>query len=90
LQRDAAMGRRIAAGKTTNKELLKELDTEIEEYNEIIDKIERALKNSNNRQKSHRYFQTETLPATPEPPKNIRFSSTMPLRENHHAQPLQT
>jgi len=44
VQRDAALGRRIAAGKTTNKELLQELDTEIEECNELIAKIERSLK----------------------------------------------
>lgn len=44
IQRDSALGRRIAAGKTTNKELLQELDTEIEECNEIIAKIERAIK----------------------------------------------
>lgn len=46
VQRDSALGRRIAAGKATitNKELLQELDTEIEECNEIISKIERSIK----------------------------------------------
>jgi hypothetical protein len=44
VQRDSALQRRIAAGRAANTELLRELDTEIEECNEIIAKIERALK----------------------------------------------
>lgn len=44
VQRDAALGRRIAAGKTTNTELLQEIDTEIGECNKLIAQIERSLK----------------------------------------------